>query len=61
MGGGIFTHHDGIIDDNSQCHNQREQAEHIDRAAKQIQQAEREQKGGGHSRRNPESHTAGQE
>ncbi len=53
MGHGIFADYNGIIDDNAQGHDQAKQADHVDRAAVQIQHPQCRQERGGNTHRHP--------
>ncbi len=56
MGEGVFAHHDGVIHDDTQGHDQGKQADHIDGATGEIEHRQGGQKRDRDPHRNPERH-----
>ena len=60
MGVGILAHHDGVIHNHPQSHDQGKQRHHVDRATQQPQHRQRGHKGGGNADGHPGRHPPGQ-
>ena len=58
---GVFADNNGVIDDDAERHDQRKQADHVDRSAYQIQHRQGRHERNGYADRNPEGHARRQE
>ena len=61
MGVGVLAHHDGVIDDDAERHDEREQAHHVDRAAEEEHEREGGEKGGRNADHHPQGDARGEE
>ena len=56
MGIGILAHHNGIVDDHPQCHDQCKQGNHVDGTTDQPEHCHGRQKGSGYPDGHPQGH-----
>ena len=61
VGLGVLADHDGVIDDDAQGHDQREQADHVDALAAQVHHRQRRHEGNRNAHGHPEGHPRRQE
>ena len=60
MGQCILTHHDGVVDDDAQGHDQGEQADHVYAASRQVQDEQGSHEGDRNAHRHPPGNPSGE-